>query len=467
MRACELELTLPGDTPGIAEYRRSFDVQGTIRADGPLPDDCLLTAELLDAAGNCVRRVRCGRKNKPFPLYVPGLTAYDEALDPGRKQLEAFGFPELAAEDPAQPEKTMHCAAVKAWYSDTCFKAVITSATDPAHGAMMDDGMNLRAPDGSAYDALPMGDYLLRVRLEKPGELAAQAEKKVIVRRQEKQIICRFNPLSHKRKMTAWCREMGFSIISDLLPGYLDSYLGTWYYHMGLLKMYRANDIALFETAAAHMFVYLIDESSTSYATELAFLQEQGRLAETGRFTAYRYDIGEASVGEGRSFCREGKIEPFGPDEYLHPARIDLVGEDARDGRYALDGSGIEDIRTDFSAMELPSGRRAAFAGVIRPWQMDPADFIRRDDNTYEIKNAPAVIRYSLRAGGRTKVLERPVGLERLEGGRSIGGSVFEFYHCFEVPAELAGRTVTVRAEVLDRRGGSTPAAAEFQVRII
>ena len=60
--------------------------------------------------------------------------------------------------------------------------------------------------------------------------------------------------------------------------------------------MYRACDIAQYAVARIHMFLYLIDPASTSYETELAYLQQQRIVGDPQRFFAYYYDIGEASL---------------------------------------------------------------------------------------------------------------------------------------------------------------------------
>ena len=137
--------------------------------------------------------------------------------------------------------------------------------------------------------------------------LLAEEKKQIRIGIREEAAIVRFNPIQHRRRMEEWCGKNGFTIINDPLPGYLDPYLGKWYYHMGLLPYYRSNDIAVYAEARVNMFVYLCDPHSTSYETELAYLQCKERVDDGRWFRAYHYDIGEYAVGD-----RKGDIVPFG-----------------------------------------------------------------------------------------------------------------------------------------------------------
>ena len=109
------------------------------------------------------------KNNKNLYLYYPGLTAYPDEIDPGRRGILDFGFPELMVRDIDNPLESFRDATIKCWYTDRQYKAVIVSASGKEQGRVFEDGV-----------------------------------------------------------------------------GYLDAYMGKWLYHMGLLPMYRSNDIALY-----------------------------------------------------------------------------------------------------------------------------------------------------------------------------------------------------------------------------
>lgn len=458
---CVLKIKCPSEEPGFVEYKRAFAVEGTIESDSEIPENSLLRIELYDEIGNVVRKVHCDSKNKKCLSSYPGLTIYEKTLDPDRSGMQNFGFPPLMVDDIENPEASIKNAEIKAWYSDKEFKAIIISATDISNGAIFDDGMNFTDANGNPFSTIPMGNYTVRVTLQQNSEIFASCEKKIRIARRKDQLICRFNPLSHKLRMAEWCREMGFAIITDLLPGYLDAYLGKWFYHMGLLKMYRANDICLFEDVCTRMFVYLVDETSTSYETELAYLQTIKAISDKSKFIAYHYDIGEAEIGKGRAYEQKAKILQFKDDEFLALCRFDILNDNHQNNNYFLDERAVDDVRIDFENLVLPAGRKVALMGVMKPWQMNSEDFVLRENNTYKIKNSPAKIRYTLNIEGEIVSFEKDVNMERT-GDHSIGKSVFEFYNDFEIKEEWKNKKADAELVCIDRYGNETPARAKF-----
>ena len=465
-----MKVTCPGEEPGFVEYKRAFTVQGKIECISEtekeaVPEDALLTINLVNETGEVVRHIYCDRKNKKVVAYYPGLTAYEEELDPGRVKMQDFGYPPLIVDDPENPEASVHNATIKAWYNDSEFKGIFISATDVEHGAIFDDGMHFTDENGNPYSTLPMGNYTVEVKLTKGEELLGSCTKQIKIERRKDQLICRFNPWSHKLKMIDWCAKKGFAIINDLLPGYLEPYLWKWFYHMGLLKMYRANDICLFETATVRMFVYLIDETSTSYETELAYVQQKNEIDKPGRLVCYHYDIGEAVIGKGRSYEREANTPEFAADEYMALCRIDVLNDKAVPNVYFIDERAVDDVIFDLNNAKLKAGSKVALMGVIKPWQMDPNDFVLQDNNIYDIKNAPEIIRYTFCVDGDEVVAERPLNMERIDE-YSIGKSVFEFYNDFKVPTSWAGKKISVKIECIDKKGNITPAKCEREFEV-
>ncbi len=460
-----MKIEYPSGGVGFVEYKRAFTAAGSF-SSGDVPDDAALTVTLADEKGNELRRVRCEKKYGDIFAYHPGLTSYPEERDPGREKMREFGFPELAVEDENDPERSLCNAEIKAWYGEGGFKAVIVSATDVSHGAAADDGMHFSAKDGTPYGLLPMGEYTLKAELSHKGRLLEGAEKKIIIGRRKDQLICRFNPEDHKKRISEWCDEMGFSVISDPLPGYLDSYLGDWEYHKGLLKMYRANDLPLFETARVRMFVYLTDPGSTSYETELAYLMKTQAVGNPERFFAYHYDIGEAVVGKGTDHERNGIPVEFPAGQYLSLCRVDIVNDEAEEGLYHTDGRALVRALYDTSRVKIRKGEKFAVMGVMKPWQGNPEDFVLRDDNTFEIKNPPSYMRYEVREtsspGIPPRVYKRSTSLKR-----EAGASVYEFYNLFTTDDLEIGKTYAFSVCCIDGYEKKTPAESKLLVEVV
>lgn len=446
----KIDILQPSGDVGFVEYKRAFSVEGTISGD-KLPKDALITVKLFDKNKEVVRYCTSNKKHKAFLLYHKDLTAYEESLDPKREKLSEFGFPELVVEDINNVDASIHDATNKCWYSDNEFKAIIVSATDIEHGAIFDDGMHYVGENDEAYSVLEEGNYLLEVSIIIDGNVVGISSKNIIIGKRKDQLICRFNPIEHKQKMIKWSKENNLSVIEDLLPGYLNPYLGVWKYHMGLLKMYRANDICLFDDVNVHMVVYLIDETSTSYATELSYLQSKNVL-NSNRFVSYHYDIGEAVVGKKKTSSRQGQLVKFKNNENGCICRVDVVNKKAKENLYYLDERHIESSIFDLSNVTVNSSDTIAIMGVIKPYQMDPKDFILKEDNTYIINNAPDKIKYTFNIDGVENIIYREVNLDRVDK-ESIGKSIFEFYNVFDISSEWKNKSIKVKIESVDKKG--------------
>ncbi len=464
-----LELTFPrGEIPTV-EFGRHFCVSGRILSDYPLPEDALLEVRLLDTDGVCLRHCRQERKDNPN-LYVdhPDLVCYDEEADPKREGIKRFGFPELMVKDLCHPEQSLKDATIKCWYSDSVFKAIIVSASDREHGLFLDDGMGYLDENGKPYTVIPRGKYILSVTLSlRNGSLLANVEKEILITDRQHQAICRFNPISHKERMIEWCHKIGISISEETLPGYLDPYLGSWKYHMGLLPMYRANDIAFYDRPKIHMFVYLIDPTSTSYETELAYLQAKGAVGDQDRFVAYHYDIGEAMLRKGEGGLVEGRIVPFERDRYLSLCRVDVVNERARENVFDLGETAVKRSVTRLDGeVTVSAGEDIAIMGVVRPWQLDGGDFVLTRENVYRIGNAVCRVHYSIEDGEIRREEDRELMLERIDG-EPIGRSVYEFYNLFHVGKEMKGKRIKIRVAACDKGGEHVGADATLILRVL
>ena len=542
-----LEITDPSEEDSIVEYRRHISVQGRIlyetgsgeetgkgepgegtvesgpgegtvesgpgedgswTPEGRIPLGISFTFLLKNEKGDVLREVGTDIKNnRNIYAYHPLLTTYPEEMDPGRRDFVAYGFPPLVVKSIASPMESLRDASIKAWFSDQEFKAMFVAATDMEHGLIFDDGMGFLGADGQPLDLLPEGNYVIEVLLrDEEGTELAIATRKIRIGSYPDVAIVRFNPPSHKARMLEWFKTKNIHVLNDLIPGYLDSYLGPWLYHKGLLPMYLAGDISQYANSVVHMFLYLLDPTSTSYSTELAFLEEQGVVENVERMHFYYYDIGEASLSKvvrgnagtadtagdvvdagmvgdsGNDGTRTAEILEFAPFDYLALTRIDLVDGQCKENVYDTTESHTVKSLVDLEKepLEIPTGQRFAITGVVRPWQICQEDIHRLKDNTYEWWDGFSRVHYIFDDGEKTWEEDRKPGMERLAPNEekpgmerltpdedkpgtnalglhreektgkvsSIGSSVAEFYNVFEFGPEEMGGTIRVRVSV-------------------
>ena len=488
-----LEITDPSEEDSIVEYRRHISVQGRIlyetgsgeetgesrpgegtgeggsgedgswTPEGRIPLGTGFTFLLKNEKGDVLREVGTDIKNnRNIYAYHPLLTTYPEEMDPGRRDFVAYGFPPLVVKSIASPMESLRDASIKAWFSDQEVKAMFVAATDMEHGLIFDDGMGFLGADGQPLDLLPEGNYVIEVLLrDEEGTELAIATRKIRIGSYPDVAIVRFNPPSHKARMLEWFKTKNVHVLNDLIPGYLDSYLGPWLYHKGLLPMYLAGDISQYANSVVHMFLYLLDPTSTSYSTELAFLEEQGAVENVERMHFYYYDIGEASLSKvvrgnagtadsvgnvadagmvgdpgnagtadaagdvadagmvgdsGNVGTRTAEILEFAPFDYLALTRIDLVDGQCKENVYDTTESHTVKSLVDLEKepLEIPTGQRFAITGVVRPWQICQEDIHRLKDNTYEWWDGFSRVHYIFDDGEKTWEEDRKPGMERL-----------------------------------------------------
>ncbi len=459
----KLTISNPADSTSFIDYGRHFMVSGEIIHDEEIPEDAVLSVSLFDGGGRRIRYVEQIHKNdRNVYLDQPGMVFYPEGMDGDRTELLKYGFPELQVKDPDHPEESLRDATIKAYYSDTAYKAVIVSATDTRHGAFLDDGINYLNEEGNPYDALPEGDYRICVRLTHDSKTLAEIFRPIRIAVKEKAIICRFNPPAHKQAMVEFSRMKGLDITTDTLPGYLEPYLGTWFYHMGYLKMFRANDVAFYQKADVTFFIYLFDPDSTSYKTELPYLRAHRDIEDPEHFVYYHYDIGEAYL---RNCGRKAEAVPFDADEFLYTCRIDRVKEDCRENVYHLDESQVILSIVDLDDATVHVGDRIAIMNVLRPMNIASEYLVLKEDNTYDTENEADTLRYEFVMEDRTIVFDRKLMMKRI-GDYPLAESVFEAYNVFLISEEMRDRDIAVSISVYDRNGSLCKGNSRFVLKV-
>ncbi|MBR4461768.1 MAG: hypothetical protein IKS51_04230 [Erysipelotrichaceae bacterium] len=458
-----LTITNPSDSTSFIDYGRHFMVFGEIIHDEELPEDAVLSVYLFDSEGNTARHVKQIRKNdENVFLDLPGMTFYPKGMDDDRKQLLKFGFPELQVKDLKHPEESLRDATIKAYYNDTQYKALIVSASDMEHGAFLDDGMHYHDENGNPYDVLPEGEYTISVELKQNDHLLATASRPIRISIKEKAIICRFNPLAHKQAMVEFSRRKGLDITTDTLPGYLEPYLGTWLYHMGYLKMFRANDVAFYQKADVTFFIYLFDPDSTSYKTELPYLRTHRDIEDPEHFTYYHYDIGEAKLQKCE---RKGKAIRFHEDEFLYTCRIDVVRKECQENVFYLDESQVIRSITDLNDATVNFGDTIAIMNVVRPGNISKEYLILNEDNTYSIENEIDTLHYEFVLEDQKIETERKLMMKRISD-YPLAESVFEAYNIFSITEEMRNKDIAISISAYDRSGNRCKGNSRFILKV-
>ena len=459
----ELTIDNPSESTAFIDYGRHFMVSGRILHDEGIPGNAVLSVDLFDGNGSVVRHVEQRKKNdKNVWLELSGMTFYPSGMDDNRSKLLDYGFPELQVKDLEHPQESIRDASIKAFYNEEAYKAVIVSASDVAHGAFLDDGINYLDENGNPYDVLPEGDYRLCVRLAHEGNVLAQVSRPLRIAIKEKAIICRFNPAAHKQAMVRFAHEKGLDITTDTLPGYLEPYLGVWYYHMGYLKMFRANDVAFYQKADVTFFIYLFDPDSTSYRTELPYLRCHRDIEDPRQFTYYHYDIGEAELN---NCSRKGEAIRFTEKEFLYTCRVDVVSQDCEENVFYLDESRIIRSFTDLSDVNVHVGDKIAVMNVTRPMNVQKEDLILKEDNTYETANEIDTLRYEFSTEEDTLISDRKLMMRRV-GEYPLAESVFESYNLFEITEEMRGKEVRVSIASYDKKGNPCKGNSHFILNV-
>ena len=460
----KLTITNPDASTAFIDYGRHFMVSGNILHDEEVPEDAMLMVSLFDEKGKLLRYAKQEHKNdQKLYLQQPGMTFYPAGMDDDRQILRKFGFPELLVRDLDDPLASLRDATIKAFYDDDSYKAMIVSATDVKHGAFLDDGINYTDEKGNPYDVLPEGEYRVTIQLFHHEKLLAEIVKEIHIAVKKEAIICRFNPLSHKQAMVDFAHANGIDITTDTLPGYLEPYLGIWIYHMGLLQMFRANDIAFYQQAHISFFSYLMTPDSTSYSTELAYLREHRNIEDGKEFVYYHYDIGEAYL---KKADQEGKTILFQEGEYLYTCRVDVVKNTCQENLLYLDERDIIRSITDLGQISIHAGDTIAIMNVLRPENIERKYLTLKEDNTYEINNEVTTLHYEFCFKDDMITYDRGLMMERIDD-HSIGKSVFESYNLFEIPEAMKGTTVSVHITAYDRHGKRCKGESLFTTKVI
>jgi hypothetical protein len=147
--------------------------------------------------------------------------------------------------------------------------------------------------------------------------------------------------------------------------------------------------------------------------------------------------------------------------------RIDTVNEKARENVFDLSGESVLSSAFDTDTVKICAGEKIAITGVVKPWQLDPASFVRCADNTYEIRDTVEKIIYVFDDGIQKQRFERELLMERIDDGKSIGRSVYEFYNLFSIDEAWHGKRVILEITAADREGEKDQAKQTLVLEVV
>lgn len=431
-------------------------VKGTFSSEIKIPSDATLRIELLNTNGEVVRYVSQSTKNsKNMWLYYPNLKYYDEEIDPKRKELMEFGWPEIMVEDVDNPEASFRNSTIKCWYSDNEYKAMFVYASDEEHGLAFNDTIGFLDENGKEYDALKEGKYIVRITLKDAnGMILGKQEKEFEIGHYSNKIAVRFSPTAHMKLVMEWANKLGYKDLGSAIPGYIQPMNNHGHpYDMGIIPLNRSGNLAFYTTGKIHWFNYNITSTCSSYLIEHGVVQAMGDINDPNRFEVHHYDIGEYSINNESGINEKGKIVSFGKNNILDICRIDIVDENAQENTYFLDARNVVDVK-HISDEIIIDGNKFAIMGVFAPFQLAENEIIfNSTDNAYSFTNRmEKVLYYFIDEEGTTTKIERNVGLSRYSK-KLLGESIFEFYNLFESNAFNKNSTYNVKIFGIDTNG--------------
>lgn len=446
IKVMKIEILTPSKENMIIPKGSSFLVSGELELDNET--NLLFKCELFDENNRIIRLVSSNVfGNTNIDTQRNDLTLYPKGIDDDLKELKKFGFCELIKDG------SFNKASNKCYFDDKKFRCLIYSCSN----AIFNDGINLVDDNGNEFKELEKGKYKIVVSIIKNEIVLCSNYRFIEIGSYNDTLICRVNPIEHKLNMFKWAKENNYAAWIDDLPGYLSPYHNNeWYYHMGLLPLYRANDICLYREGKVHMFIYQTADNSTSYESEYGYLQSIGVIDNKDRFISYAYDIGETKIGN-----RSAQIIELNEDIHLY--RIDKVKDSATENVYDMDETNT--IDSLFENYEFVSGDKIAISGVVKPYQLDINDFILRKDNTYEIKNKPNKLIYEFICDDRVKRYEKELNMLRYKS-KELERSVFEFYNIFKLDESFKNKTWNLSIKLYDLKNINTKTINNIEIEV-
>lgn len=465
-QSVKMTIDVPSASELVIAPGRHFKVSGTL--EGDVPEDATLKVALLDANGQEMRFASTDAKgtDRVTTSWYKGTITM---LQPDTDFADiAYTAPELAVADADAPEESAHDATVKCVYTDETFYALITTATDPDHGLVCEDGYDLVDHDGHPYDALPEGRYTVTAALtDAGGNALASAAKDIVIGKKDGTVIHEITTQTAIEKggmdlLSKWAEAENATILGDLLPGMFGPY-----YQMTTMQMSVGAETAEYLPGAIEMLVYGNTADSTSYCLEVAqYLQLQHNTENPAVASYYFFDLGEPRFSN-----KQAQITAFGKEENMRICRVDLVSDETQDGVFLTTEEQVLGYDADSSdGFAVSADKAFAVAGVMKPYQLQD-DELAPDDRVfgyYNYLNGAQTLTYTFVPADGSEVfrVDKMVGLSRIDCPTDdLNPAVYEFYSVFPAGTLQAGKRYDVTVQAFNRKGDLIEGAtAGFQI---
>lgn len=452
----ELTIIEPSGIPDTIAPGRNIYVTGSISGDTSAITGLEVT--LTDHSGNIVRKVSTQTKaNKALNVNYSNLGfGYNDNPD-YREAFVNSGMPDLIVEDLSTPDATMEKAAIKCYFDDTSFSALLAGGINPELEkiGISSAGLDLKDDNGNFFDCLNEGEYTVTVTaLDENNEALQSKTDTITVGYTQDKLLSRFSPNIHMTAAQNFANSIGAAVYLDMFPGYWN----TKDYFGEIKPEWQLGDAAEYVSGKVHCILYNISKSSSSYSVELGTLEKLGVINDTDRFATYYYNIGEPQLGD-----TQGEIIPMDENDKLALTRVDIQKGNTKENEfipYSYDPSIIESDTDLADGVTAKAGDTLSFYGVAAPIQLEDNEIVKSStDNSYQLNNKISTLKYHITGDGVDQTLDnKEVELVRYytESDYTNGwgsASELEFKHNLTLDSSLAGKTLNVNVSGYDVNG--------------
>lgn len=441
-----LTLTYPSENQMTINPLCDFYVIGDIEDTVSVPDDALLTVQLIDSDGDVMREIYTDIKDNQAGMYVdyPGIV-----ITGSKEAFRSSLMPDLVydPDDPSSFDNTW----IKAYYTDEHYTCVV-------YGGSYREDINPLDQYGHTLTPLPEGDYELSVSLTSDSDVLASLQVQLTIGVVAKKVLARFSPSSYLRAVKEFASENGLTVYTDPFPGYWNTkdLLPTWGTdYLGVIeKRWVLADRQGYIGGMTYFFDYNITATSTSYRVELGQLAYDKALDNRDSITYCYYDIGEPQIiQDGKTY--NGKFVTVDLDN------MDSVRFTRADYSYTetpenyISPEILSDTTSQFNLDErfiVNPGETVSLNGICKVIQPKDVVFLPETES-FVIGNRVAAIRYTIRDafGNVYATVDKEVsGLVREFDNGSTSTSILEFRHNFTVEENMRGNDMRIFAQALD-----------------
>ncbi len=444
-----LTLTYPSENQMTINPLCDFYVIGNIDDSVSIPDDALLTVQMVDSEGTILREIYTDIKNNQSGMYVdyPGIE-----ITGSREAFRSSLMPDLVY-DPSDPS-SFDNTWIKACYSDEHYTCVV-------YGGSYRQDINPLDQFGKTLEPLPEGDYELSVTFASHDETIASLETQITIGVVAKKVLARFSPSSYLRAVKEYAAENGLTVYADPFPGYWNTQdlMPEWgVNYLGVIEpRWVLADRQGYIGGMTYFFDYNITASSTSYRVELGQLAYDRTLNNRNNITYCYYNIGEPQIiQDGITYNGHFVTVDLDNMDSVRFTRADCSFDETQENHISPEILANSKSQFDLDERFLVSpGEIVSLNGICKVIQPENVTFVP-DTESFIMGNKVAGIRYTIKyATGETYMtMDKPVsGLVREFENGTTSISILEFRHNFTVEEDMRGNDMRIVAEALDEDG--------------